>query len=1030
MRYKYALLVAFILIIFTQNFTTVYATESEEEITGHIKVGFTVEGKELEEYITAFELKYPGTSVEVVYLESYDSNMRQMVLSGDFPDMLMLPGSLTIQECVEYLEPIGTMSELEQKYNFVGSSLNDSGLVYGIPSSAYIAGILYNKKVFAEAGITETPKSTEEFLEAMRLIDERTDAIPFYTNYNAGWAMNLWEMYPYIEMTGDTTYKYNGFIYDEYPFSEGKPHYVVYKLLYDLVHEGLTESDPRTTEWGTSQRLLNRGKIGCIAIGSWAVVQVQNMGENSDDIGFMPFPNEINGKQYMTVCTNSCYGLNKYSKNLATARAFLDFMLDESGYALDEETVSIVKTDPYPKSYGEMDDVIILMNEWSAGANQSHINNLKSKFNVDDTETNMKRIIEAAAGMSNESFENIMKDFNTKWESGRTSAMRKTQTKEENKVEKEEAQESQETQETVVDSSARINSYQVEFSQTEQNYIKDTQVLRVGYFRNQAPIQYEDINEEDEESVFAGVAFQICELIEESTGMTLEYYGYDDVQQLLDALNTNQIDMIAGLENRSEHLNMVKFSKEYLNFSAAIIKHDGIDNQELANKKMAILNTADLSLIDFSPTATIQKNSIAEMVTAIENGEADFAVSNYYSANYYLRETRAKNTEAVPLAKNMSLAFAFTKGCDSRLVSICNKVIYSLTEEEIQMMLLMSMDVEEGPITLFRFIEENPYQSMVVLCGIFTIIVVAVVLVMYEKDKSAKKHALDVKRYEVLASLVDEYVYEYDMVTECIHFDTKFNNRFGFDELVYLKEYNGEDENLNILINNYKLAVDSSTHTSPPFEFGIEADKEWYRVIAHVIRDASGKELHVVGKLINVQKEMEEKHLIENKALRDPLTGLFNRDGFQMQFDKIYNDMEHTLPVTFAVLDMDNFKNVNDTLGHAGGDEALKLLARSLEELFGDRGAIARYGGDEFILCVYGIEEARVRKLFTELVLKMCVELPYNGTITKISISLGAAITNQKANYTELFKSADKALYVAKENGKNGFHLVKHGLDE
>ncbi len=1002
----------------------VYATE--QEVTGHIKVGFTVAESEIEEYLDAFRLKYPGTTIEIVYLEDYDNNMRNMVLSGEFPDVLMLPGSLTIQECVEYLQPLGTMEELKQKYNFLESSMNDSGLVYGIPSSAYTAGFLYNKKVFAEAGITELPKSTDEFLEAMRMIKERTDAIPFYTNYNAEWVFNLWEMYPYIEMTGDAKYKENDFVFEEYPFSEEKPHYTVYKLLYDLVHEGLTESDPRTTEWATSQRLLNRGKIGCIAIGSWAVVQVQEAGQNADDIGFMPFPNEINGKQYMTVCTNSCYGINKNSKNPATARAFLDFMLDESGYALDEETVSIVKTDPYPKSFGQAKDVIMMTNAWAEGNHYQLKQKLVSKFDINNTAVNIRRIIESASGMIGENFEQIMKDFNIKWESGRTSEMRRTQTHTQDKVEKEEKQE---TQETVIENSIQVNNYQVDFSQTEKKYIEDIKVLKVGYQRNLAPIQYETINEEGE-AVFNGVAAEICKKLEEATGLTLEYYGYDDVTSLVDALNKNEIHMIASLENRTTHVDMVKFSKEYLSFSVALIKYDGIENQELTNKKMALMTTDDLSIIDFQPRGTMQMDSIEEMIRAVDSGEADFAACNYYSANYYLRQTRVKNTEVVPLAKDISIAFAFAKGCDSRLVSICNKIVYSISEEDLQVMLLNGMDVEEGPVTLFRFIEDNPYQSMVVLCGIFTIIVVAVVLVMYEKNKSAKKHALDVKRYEVLASLVDEYVYEYDMVTECIHFDTKFNQRFGFEELVYLKEYNGDNENLNILIDNYKLAVESSTHTSPPFEFGIGEDRQWYRVIAHVIRSSSGKELHVVGKLINVQKEMEEKHLIENKAFRDPLTGLFNRDGFQVQFDKIYNDMEHMMPVTFAVLDMDNFKAVNDTLGHAGGDEALKLLARSLEELFGDRGAIARYGGDEFIFCIYGIEEARVRKLLTELVLKMCVELPYQGTITKISISLGAAITNRKANYAELFKSADKALYVAKENGKNGFHLVKYGIDE
>lgn len=1028
MRYifrKYTINILGILLIICFNLS-INVCATEQEVKGKISVGFTIAESAMEEYVKAFELKYPGTSVEYVAVDNFEQNMMNMISSGDFPDVIMLPGSLPIEQAVQCLEPLGTSAELSQKYNFITSSLNDNGVVYGIPSSAYTAGFLYNKKVFAEAGITELPKSTDEFLEAMRMIKERTDAIPFYSNYNAGWAMNLWEMYPYIEMTGSPTYRYDGFIYDEYPFSKGKPHYVVYKLLYDLIHEGLAEADIRLTDWGTSQRLLNEGKIGCIAIGSWAIVQVQAAGEHAQDIGFMPFPNEIQGKQYMSVYTNSSYGINKNSKNPVAARAFLDFLLDESGYALDEETLSIVKTDPYPKSYGEMDDVIMLVNAWPANGDINHINSLKSKFNVDDSETNMKRIIEAAAGIRDESFEDIMNEFNMTWELGRTPEMRKVQSNENVYVEN---QETKETEQEITENGLEVKDYQVEFSQTEKDYLSEIPVFKIGYQRNLAPIQYETKNEEGE-IVFAGVAAQMCERIEKATGVPVEYYGYDDVTDLVNALQSNEIHMIASLENRQTHVDLVKFSKDYLSFNVALVMREGLENQKLAEQTMAIMTIDDLSIIDFIPRVTKHMDSIGEMVKAIDSGAADYAACNYYSANYYLRQTRAKNVEVVPLTKGVSIALAFTKECDSRLVSICNKIIYSVTEDDLQIMLLESMNVEEGPVTFVQFIEDNPFQSIVVLCGIFVIIVVSIASVMHERDKGARNHALDVKRYEVLASLVDEYVYEYNIVTECIHFDSKFSQRFGFEELIHMKEYNGENEHLNILIENYKFAIGAPSHTSPPFEFGLGTEKEWYRVLAHMIRNEAGKELYVVGKLINVQKEMEEKHLMENKALRDPLTGLFNRDGFQIQFDKIYENMEHMLPVMFAVLDMDNFKSVNDTLGHAGGDEALKLLANCLENIFGDRGVIARYGGDEFVLCVYAMEEEKIQMLLNELVDKMCVELPYNGTITKISISVGAVLSEKKTDYAELFKCADKALYTAKGNGKNCYHIIKYDENE
>lgn len=94
---------------------------------------------------------------------------------------------------------------------------------------------MYNKEVFDKAGITEPPKTIEDFLQALRDIKERTDAIPFYTNYAAGWPLQVWEQYSYIEMTGDPDYRENGFVNELNPYGKGTAHYQVYDLLYNIV---------------------------------------------------------------------------------------------------------------------------------------------------------------------------------------------------------------------------------------------------------------------------------------------------------------------------------------------------------------------------------------------------------------------------------------------------------------------------------------------------------------------------------------------------------------------------------------------------------------------------------------------------------------------------------------------------------------------------------------------------------------------------------------------------------------------------
>lgn len=346
-RYKITILLIFSMLVQILWSGRVYASEVENsDISATITVASNVSKQEMQPYLDAFNQKYPGIQIEYSYYSDYETEVEGQITSGDYPDVLFIPGSISSDQYADYFEPLGTRDELEKKYNYLQGSKNIKDVIYGIPSSAYVNGLIYNKEVFEKAGITETPKSIDEFLEDLYMIKERTDAIPFYTNYAAGWTLQAWEQYPFIAMTGAPDYKENGFVNELDPFLEGTTHYEVYQLLYNIVSNGLCEEKPEESDWEQSKVMLNDGEIGCMAIGSWALKQIQDAGNNSDAVGYMPFPNEVNGKQYMTIVADYCYGINRNSTQKEAARSYIDFMLDESGYALDHEILSLVKTDP------------------------------------------------------------------------------------------------------------------------------------------------------------------------------------------------------------------------------------------------------------------------------------------------------------------------------------------------------------------------------------------------------------------------------------------------------------------------------------------------------------------------------------------------------------------------------------------------------------------------------------------------------------------------------------------------------------
>ncbi len=978
----------------------VQASETDENISGDIEVIFNISNADMQPYVDAFEKKYPNVNVTYTCYSNFETQIQPRLEEGDYGDVLYVPSYMTSSELTTYFAYLGDYTNLSMKYNYLDGGRRIGNAIYGIPSLAYMSGILYNKDVFYQAGVTESPKTPAEFLQALRDIGERTDAIPFYTHYADPWALTMWDTFSYIEMTGSADYKYTYFTYEKDAFLEGSTHYQVYKLLYDIVKEGLCESDPTKSNWEKSKSMLNNGEIASMAIGSWALYQFKNAGENTDSVAFMPFPNEISGRQYMSVSSDYAYGISKNSKNPEAARAFLDFMLDESGYALEHETLSVVKTDPYPDAYGDMENVILLTNSVATSNEYSDYQKMASKIKFDDG-TEAQRVVLSALGKSEESFDDIMKDWNSRWEASRTAGM---------KV--------QERNLNIGTGSSIIQNYVVNFSQTEKEYLEEKEVLKIGYLTDFAPFQYET------DEGFAGVSRDLCDIIAESTGLKLQFIPFANSSAVSAALIVGEIDMAAGMDKGADYDAGLRYSKDYLTYMNLLVKNETVDMALGVGSKLACIKGENNAFSDASGVITRKYNTYAEAIKAVEKMEADYVVVNYYSADYYIKEQECSHVTMLPISQNAGMYFAFNESVDTRLISICNKCIYGVPEENLQVMLRDHMDPPTQPITLMRFIEANPMTCIMYLVVIF-LVIAAVAFVFYkEKMKSAKKHEMDMKRYEILATIVDEYIFEYDFKTDLIKFDPKSVNKFGFAKEVKAHDVDSMNSGIFSMCQHLEQMDDTEVAESSAF---LLTDKdgrtEWYKVLMQKVKDAEGKSQHVIAKLINVQKEMEEKQRMAEKAEKDPLTGLYNRDGLRARMSAIYKNLDGQMPISLVVIDFDDFKSVNDTLGHAGGDVALKMLSGTMNELFDENSINCRYGGDEFMTFTYGIPEAELQELIKELVSKMDYNLSYQNASKRISISVGCCYSYEAVSYEELFAEADSVLYRAKEAGKNQYLL-------
>ncbi|MDD6234412.1 MAG: diguanylate cyclase [Lachnospiraceae bacterium] len=169
--------------------------------------------------------------------------------------------------------------------------------------------------------------------------------------------------------------------------------------------------------------------------------------------------------------------------------------------------------------------------------------------------------------------------------------------------------------------------------------------------------------------------------------------------------------------------------------------------------------------------------------------------------------------------------------------------------------------------------------------------------------------------------------------------------------------------------------------------------------------------------------EKRDKEAISTAAKHDGLTGLYNRRTFDGIVEDFFNKKRDNARGALYLIDMDNFKNVNDTLGHLAGDDALKLLAGAMRIVF--TGAyLGRYGGDEFIAFVPAFKnEDELENYAAELCKKMNTRFESNRKYVNLSVSVGIAITDNISEYSELYMKADKALYYSKENGRNQYKL-------
>lgn len=289
---------------------------------------------------------------------------------------------------------------------------------------------------------------------------------------------------------------------------------------------------------------------------------------------------------------------------------------------------------------------------------------------------------------------------------------------------------------------------------------------------------------------------------------------------------------------------------------------------------------------------------------------------------------------------------------------------------------------------------------------------------------------LEKEKKELISSLYDDWIYEYNIREKRIitisgssaqyHFA---EGRVGEKSFITLDELHPEDR---ALVEQECVGKNGLEPMHAEVRIKINGDYRWISLTTKVLYDRSGRPVSILGKISDIDVKKKEELRLKAQAMRDSMTGLLNRAAFQERADKILDRARNREDQTPAILivDIDQFKSINDNYGHLYGDTVIVAMADALREVFGEEAAIGRFGGDEFTVFLPHADRDALEDGILRLREIYAKDVAQAEEGHKVTCSVGASRYGvDGTTVEEMLKNADCALYYIKENGRDGYAI-------
>lgn len=353
-----------------------------------------------------------------------------------------------------------------------------------------------------------------------------------------------------------------------------------------------------------------------------------------------------------------------------------------------------------------------------------------------------------------------------------------------------------------------------------------------------------------------------------------------------------------------------------------------------------------------------------------------------------------------------------------------------LGEEEWYLLSFFLLDFTE---TTFPYRYQQMIPSIMPLLIIFMGAVFCLVFIYrcYKKLKEDQRKAQQVcdESYRMMIEQGGDAIFDYDLVTRKIHYNAKYEKTFGYslnagDCAEFKEKGYVHSEDLSSFVDLYQQIVkEGGLRKAEIRMLRIDGAYIWVHLYLTGIFDQSNRLVRLMGKIEDIDEKRKEIDWFKALAEKDTATDLLNKQSTQKSIEHFLEGEGKEGTHAMFVVDLDNFKTINDVYGHRQGDFVLKQMGEEINRLFRSSDIKGRLGGDEFMILIKHVGEL---SLLADKAEKLCSVFRHvmleDGTVISLTASAGIALYQRDGvDYVQLYEAADQALYYCKNTQKGTF---------